>query len=67
VDFPDTPLLGVWTKPAADFICIEPWHGIADPAGYSGDFLHKPAIFTVAPGATKTIAMAVTLLPNASR
>jgi galactose mutarotase-like enzyme len=66
VDFSDTPLLGVWTKPAAGFICIEPWHGIADPAGYSGDFRTKPAIFTVAPGATKTIAMAVTLLPDAS-
>jgi galactose mutarotase-like enzyme len=31
VAFPDTPRLGVWTKPGAHFICIEPWHGLADP------------------------------------
>jgi galactose mutarotase-like enzyme len=66
VSFPDTPWLGVWTKPGAGFICIEPWHGIADPAGYSGEFRAKPGVFTVASGAEKTIAMAVTLLPAAS-
>ena len=30
IAFADTPYLGLWTKPGADFICIEPWHGIAD-------------------------------------
>jgi galactose mutarotase-like enzyme len=64
VSFPDTPLLGVWTKPGAEFICIEPWHGIADPVGYTGDFGAKPGIFTVAPGAAKTIVMTVSLLPG---
>ena len=33
VDFPDTPKLGIWTRPGAHYICIEPWHGIADPRG----------------------------------
>jgi len=62
VSFPDTPLLGVWTKPGAGFICIEPWHGIADPVGFAGDFRAKPGVFAVAPGAAKTIVMTVTLL-----
>jgi galactose mutarotase-like enzyme len=64
VDFPDTPLLGLWTKPGAEFICIEPWHGIADPAGFAGDFHAKPGVFTVVPGAEKTIIMKLTLLPG---
>ncbi len=62
VSFPDAPFLGVWTKPGAQFICIEPWHGIADPEGYTGDFSLKPGIFTVAPGATRAIEMSLTVL-----
>ena len=63
VSFPDAPYLGVWTKPGADFICIEPWHGVADPQGYAGDFTAKPGIFTVAAGAAKSIEVTITLLP----
>jgi galactose mutarotase-like enzyme len=61
VSFPDTPYLGVWTKPRANFICIEPWHGVADPEGFSGDFRAKPGVFTVAAGAALPIKMAITL------
>jgi galactose mutarotase-like enzyme len=64
VSFPDAPYLGLWSKPQADFICIEPWHGVADPQGYSGDFSAKPGIFMVAPGAGTTITMAITILPS---
>ncbi len=61
VDFADTPMLGIWTKPGAAYVCIEPWHGIADPEGFTGDFTAKPGVFEVAPGATKTCAIQVTL------
>lgn len=61
VAFPDTPSLGIWTKPGAAFICIEPWHGIADPAGYTGEFRDKPGVFEIAGGEAKTITMSVTL------
>lgn len=30
VDFQDFPYLGIWAKPGADFVCIEPWIGCAD-------------------------------------
>ncbi|MEG3176965.1 aldose 1-epimerase family protein [Sphingomonas sp. RB3P16] len=63
VDFPDTPMLGIWTKPGAAYICIEPWHGIADPEGFTGDFTAKPGVFALAPAKTKTIAIHVTLEP----
>ncbi len=59
----DAPYLGLWTKPGAGFICIEPWHGIADPQGYRGDFRDKPGTFIVPPGALRSIGMAITLLP----
>lgn len=28
--FEDFPYLGIWAKPNADYVCIEPWIGIAD-------------------------------------
>jgi galactose mutarotase-like enzyme len=62
VSYPDAPYLGLWTKPRANFICIEPWHGIADLAGFSGDLRAKTGVFMVAPGAAMAITMAITLL-----
>jgi galactose mutarotase-like enzyme len=59
--FPDAQYLGLWTKPGAPFICIEPWQGIADPAGFADDFTRKPGIFSVAPGASHSLNMGITL------
>ena len=61
IAFPDTPKLGIWTKPGAAYVCVEPWHGIADPEGFDGDFRDKPGVFEVAPHGEKRIAMSVTL------
>ncbi len=63
IGFPDTPALGIWTKPGAAFVCVEPWHGIADPEGFTGEFRDKPGVFAVAAGATKRVGMSVTLEP----
>lgn len=63
VDFPDATYLGIWTKPGgAPFICIEPWRGIADAAGFTGDFKDKLGAFAVAPGAVQELNMKITLL-----
>lgn len=62
VSYADSPYLGIWTKPHANFICIEPWHGIADPVGFDGDFTQKPGVFMVPARATVTIRMLITLL-----
>jgi galactose mutarotase-like enzyme len=64
LSFPDAPYLGVWSKPQANFVCIEPWHGVADPQGYAGNFSAKPGIFMVAPGASMAAKLAITLLPK---
>jgi galactose mutarotase-like enzyme len=62
VSYPDASYLGVWTKPGANFVCIEPWRGIADPAGFAGDFTTKPGVFIVPPRTTQAITMEITLL-----
>lgn len=63
VDYPDATYLGIWTKPGgAPFICIEPWRGIADTAGFTGDFAAKLGAFAVAPGAVQELNMTITLL-----
>jgi galactose mutarotase-like enzyme len=64
VSYPDAPYLGIWTKPHAPFICIEPWHGVADPEGFTGDFRNKPGIVTVAAGAVLSARLIVTLLAS---
>jgi galactose mutarotase-like enzyme len=55
------PKLGIWTKAGARFVCIEPWHGIADPVGFDGEIWDKPGILRFAPGAARTFSMQVTL------
>jgi len=62
VSYPDSPYLGLWAKPGARFVCIEPWNGVADPEGFSGEFDTKPGVFLVAPGARMPIKMGITLL-----
>jgi galactose mutarotase-like enzyme len=42
--------LGVWMKPGADFLCIEPWHGYASPIGFDGEFADKPGLLLIPPG-----------------
>jgi galactose mutarotase-like enzyme len=61
--FPDAPYLGVWSKPEAPFVCIEPWHGVADPAGFSAEFSAKPGVFMLAAGASMASTITITLLP----
>lgn len=61
--FPDTTSMGVWQVPGARYICIEPWQGHADPAGFTGDFREKPGVVLLDPGATRTFRMDVTVRP----
>jgi galactose mutarotase-like enzyme len=63
VSFPGMPYLGVWTKPGAHFICIEPWHGVTDPQGFDGELKDKPGSLLVPPGEALAAGMAITLLP----
>ena len=55
--------LGVWSKPGgAPFLCIEPWHGIASPVDFDGDFVDKPGLMLIAPGAKRVMSYQIRLL-----
>lgn len=42
--------LGLWSKPeGAEFLCIEPWAGMASPLGWDGPFAEKPGILQIPP------------------
>ena len=62
IDFETMPHLGIWTKPGAPYLCIEPWSGYASPASYAGPLTEKPGSVNLAPGEAKTFAMSVELI-----
>jgi galactose mutarotase-like enzyme len=62
VAFEGMPHLGIWTKPGASYICIEPWQGFADPAGYAGDLRDKPGMVALAAGEARSFAMSLRLV-----
>jgi galactose mutarotase-like enzyme len=63
IAFPAMPQLGVWSKPGAGFVCIEPWHGFASPVGFDGELIDKPGMVVVPAGGSQTFAMAIRLVP----
>jgi galactose mutarotase-like enzyme len=62
VSFADFPNLGLWTKPQAPFICIEPWLGYADTVDASGVLNEKEGIQMLAAQQQKSIQFTTTLL-----
>ncbi|QCI93884.1 aldose 1-epimerase family protein [Novosphingobium sp. EMRT-2] len=61
IAFPDTPMLGLWQKPGADYLCIEPWQGHADAVGFAGDFRERPGVVLLPPGEQRHFRMDVTV------
>ncbi len=47
VSYKDFPYLGIWAKPNGNFVCIEPWLGIADGADSDHDFSTKEGVLTL--------------------
>lgn len=62
VRFPNMPHLGVWTKPGAGFLCIEPWHGYAAPVGFAGELKDKPGGVLLAANTSRKFAIEIHLL-----
>ncbi len=50
VEFSDFPYLGIWAKPGAPYVCIEPWIGCAENAGKEIDFTEKEHCKILQPG-----------------
>ncbi len=44
VEFHDFPYMGIWAAKDANFVCIEPWCGIADSVNTTGELTEKEGI-----------------------
>ncbi len=60
-DFAGFPFLGIWAAKNADFVCIEPWCGIADSVNHSQELTEKEGINILAAGDVFERAWAVKL------
>jgi galactose mutarotase-like enzyme len=47
MDFSDFPYLGIWAKPGANYVCIEPWLGIADSVHHNQNLEDKEGIISL--------------------
>lgn len=50
----DAPVWGIWSHPdsGAGYVCLEPWYGICDYAGYEGELSERPHTQELSPGET---------------
>ena len=51
-----SPLLGIWAKPGAPYVCIEPWWGVNDNYDKKDDFSQKRGIMALEPNAEKSFS-----------
>ena len=61
VDFGGAPCLGLWAKPGAPYVCIEPWYGIDDRYNAGHDFTKKERICSLEAGQTFHFPVKVTI------
>lgn len=48
--FADFPFFGIWAAKDADFVCLEPWCGIADGVMHNQQLSDKEGIISLSPG-----------------
>ncbi|WP_158743816.1 aldose 1-epimerase family protein [Acidisphaera sp. L21] len=56
--------LGIWSRADADFLCIEPWKGMASPADFDGEFVDKPWLMLIPPGESRSAIHRMTVQPG---
>ena len=61
LNFSDFDYLGIWAKPNANFVCIEPWLGISDSVTSSKIFEDKEGIQQLEGGESKQFLYTITL------
>ena len=55
------PHLGVWTKPGAPYVCIEPWASLPAETAAPEALTERPDLLMLAPGASAQVSMTVRL------
>jgi len=61
MSFKDFPYLGVWAKPNAPYVCIEPWIGIADSVDTNRNFETKEGLVTLTANQSKSAIYMVSI------
>lgn len=56
-NFPD---LGIWQPKNAPFLCIEPWHGVAEGEDFTGSLQEKEGAISLPPGGQSTSSLTIT-------
>lgn len=64
VKFEGFPFLGIWAKPNAPYVCIEPWIGIADSESTNQQIKDKEGIVTLEPKKLFKATYSITLNRN---
>jgi galactose mutarotase-like enzyme len=62
VNFADFDYLGIWAKPNAPFVCLEPWLGIADSEDINQNFEEKEGILKLDAGQSDQKSYSITIL-----
>ncbi len=57
----DSPFLGIWAKPNAPYVCLEPWWGVNDNYDKKPDFSQKRGIMSLNPGENKEFSWEVSI------
>lgn len=47
---PGFPNFGIWAKPGAPYVCLEPWAGRCDNQGFVGELSEKPGVNVLGAG-----------------
>ncbi|MGN0527058.1 MAG: aldose 1-epimerase family protein [Acutalibacteraceae bacterium] len=55
----NSPILGIWAKPNAPYVCIEPWWGINDSYDKKPDISQKRGIMALNPKESRTFTWSV--------
>jgi galactose mutarotase-like enzyme len=55
------PYLGIWQPKDAPFLCIEPWHGLAEPVSFTGEFKDKELVIELKKDAIHSASLKFTV------
>ena len=64
VDCPQAEAYGIWApyKPGCPFVCLEPWCGLCDKEGFTGDISERTYVHRIAPDEKYSFTYSITAL-----
>ena len=64
VDFGKVDSFSIWTKPGAEFVCLEPWHGIPEDDNAEADITRKKGIHKLSSGESEVFVHTIEIHEN---